>query len=143
MSGENTSGADSPNAIFQAFERDKAEAAKWARVYVGDPQTLLLDLDGPAAMAQYIRVLPVVSKTFGVSEQQRWESKNGNTHILLHAAYPMTVMERLILQASLGSDGVREALGLWRFENGVAEPSMLFKPRKKAEAGVLYPPVNA
>jgi hypothetical protein len=95
---------------------------------------LLLDLDTPAAVAQFDRVLPIVQEHFGVLGMERWRSKSGNTHIsvTLSAAQPWAV--RYALEAALGSDGLRSALALLQMINGCNEASILFRPKQLAEA---------
>lgn len=113
----------------ECFEAAIAEAKKTFDVVQGDERTLLLDLDTPEAKTQYERVFPIVQEKFDVVSTSSWLSKSGNTHIAVTLAEPLSVTWRIALQAALGSDGVREVLGLKRYANGVIEPSMLFKPR--------------
>lgn len=93
-----------------------------------DCNTLLVDLDTPEAFAQWDRVLPKVREHFGIEKIEAWHSKSGNRHAAITLSRPQPVAVRLALQASLGSDGVREVLGLKRSENGCEEPSALFRP---------------
>lgn len=97
-------------------------------VYRSNPKLLLIDLDNPASVAQYERVLPVIASMYNAVEDDRWVSKGGNQHRLVKLAKPAGVGTRLGLQAMLGSDGLREALALKRVQNGVSEPSLLFRP---------------
>lgn len=131
MSTGDLGGTDDAS-IQSAFTRAKVDAQEWATVYVGNPTTLLLDLDGPGALEQFEKAYDVVARNFNIAEVDRWLSKSGNLHVVLHSTTPLTPAIRLLLQAALGSDGVREALGLLRYQHGVAEPSMLFRPRKRA-----------
>jgi hypothetical protein len=106
-----------------------AEAAQKFDIVQGSPTTLLLDLDTPEALAQFERVLPKIHDNFGVTGVQTWRSKSGNTHKVVALACALTADIRVALQASLGSDGVKEALSVQRFLNGCEEPSVLFRPK--------------
>lgn len=106
----------------------KAAEEKFDVVRSG-PYTVLVDLDTPEAAAQFKRVLPKVQECFGVEQIETWLSKSGNKHAAITLASPQPATVRLALQAALGSDGVREVLGLKRHENGCEEPSALFRPR--------------
>ena len=114
----------------EKYDADLAAAAEKFDVIKGTSTTLLIDLDTPEAKAQYERVLPKVVENFAVVSTQSWLSKSGNTHVLITLAEPLSPPWRLALQAALGSDGIREVLGLKRYENGIPEPSALFKPKE-------------
>lgn len=111
-----------------AIQADLARANNFD-VIEADEYTLLLDLDAPEALAQFEHVFPILERHFIVVKQETWKSKSGHTHKLLELAKPLSVMERLLLQAALGSDGRREVIALVRLHNGVANPSRLFKPK--------------
>lgn len=99
-----------------------------------DDYSLLLDIDTPHAMAQYERVLPLVSEHFGAVEKERWASKSGNTHIRVHLPCALPWHMRYALESALGSDGVRSVLALRQMLNGCDEASMLFRPQPVTEA---------
>lgn len=111
------------NAIAQA-EVDGFE------VVTAAPDVLLLDLDSPAAEAQFARVLPVVTEKFRVIEQTWWPSKSGNRHVRLRLAEDHAPAVRYALELALGSDGVRGALEIVQMYAGCEEPSILFKPER-------------
>lgn len=115
----------------ELFDEAMAQAiADGFEVIRGTPSTLLLDLDTDAAWAQFERVLPTVEKTVGTLGLRQWPSKSGNRHVQLKLVGDLPALLRIALQAALGSDGVREALALKRLENGIAEPSSLFRPTR-------------
>lgn len=103
-------------------------------VLLGDDFTLLLDLDGDVELDA--RLLDRASELFGVQVDtfEVWTSKSGppNRHARVKLVNPATVVERIALQAMLGSDPMRELLSLARLRRGVAEPVRLFKPRLKS-----------
>lgn len=94
----------------------------------GAPDVLLLDLDSPEAVAQFERVFEAFARNFDFLGAERWKSKSGNTHIRIRLSKPWDIQTRLVLQAALGSDGVKEMLTMLRVWNGIEEPSMLFQP---------------
>lgn len=102
-------------------------------VYRSNSRLLLVDLDTEAARIQYERVLPILAKTHGAKEDDRWISRGGNAHRVVRLTQPIGIFHRLGLQAMLGSDGVREALSLKRARAGVSEPSVLFRPSRAVE----------
>lgn len=94
------------------------------------PRVLLLDLDSPFARAQYERVRPVLLQYVDVTGSSHWSSKSGNDHKVIRLAEDMPIRDRIIWQAALGSDGVKEALSLVAINAGVEEPCLLFKPKE-------------
>jgi len=106
-------------------------AREWAEVIRSTPRTILLDLDDGAAMDRYRHVLQRIKDLFGgLAEESRWKSKSGiGTHVVVKAGMDLTVEQRLLLQCALGSDPIRESLGLNLLLNGVSNPIALFKPK--------------
>lgn len=121
-------GSTRPEALADALREARAAGFD---VVEANEDTLLLDLDTPAALAQFKRVLPIVQEHFGAGVPERWKSKSGNTHVRIPLADPLVHTARYLLQAALGSDGVREALHLVQRVNGCAEPCVLFRPTDK------------
>jgi hypothetical protein len=103
-------------------------------VYRDTPRTLLLDLDSKEAIETYKRTLPVVSEVYEITVLDKWFSKNGNVHVHLQLDRALPTKERLGLQAMLGSDQMKEALGLRRYAYGIKFPSLLFKPKGAKKA---------
>lgn len=63
-------------------------------------------------------------------------SSSGNRHVLIRLRKPLGVSERIMLQACLGSDRVREVLSYARFLCGEDNAILLFKPNV---GGADYP----
>lgn len=101
-------------------------------VVITTPTTLLIDIDTPLQLRQYERIMNKFSGSFGMTERERWKSKDGGTHIVVDVDCHLQPVERIALQACLGSDPVREMLGLKHIENEVDEFSFLFRPRSAA-----------
>jgi hypothetical protein len=62
-------------------------------------------------------------------------SISGNRHILIQLPRPLPVKDRIMLQACLGSDRVREILSYARYRKGDPQPVLLFRPRLLLTAG--------
>lgn len=125
---------DSQEYLLEGFE-PSAQAAKDAgcTVIMSTPYTLLLDMDNGAALDRYALMRRYLLRQYpGVVEEQRWVSKSGKgTHIVMRMEHPLEVPGRLLLQSFLGSDPVRDMLGLSMFRMGIENPIMLFKPGVK------------
>jgi hypothetical protein len=111
---------------------------------VGDESTLLLDLDNDHALNEFQRVRPVVEQVYPFKSVERYPSRNGNgEHVIIKLVSPvMDTIERLLLQAALGSDGKREVLSRYRVARGHLTPSVLFKPRTKVATSECSKPAR-
>lgn len=118
-------------SLEQSMEAAIKDAeSKGFTVYRSDSTHLLLDLDTPGAVEQYNKVFHVVDELYGVTKVESWSSKSGNVHKYLTLDRAVGPGTRLGLHAMLGSDGLREALALRRLNDGINEPSILFRPGK-------------
>jgi hypothetical protein len=102
---------------------------------VGDERTLLLDLDDDWALAQYGKTADIVERQHKFSKVEKWRSRGGaGWHFVITLDQPVdNVVERILLQSTLGSDQKRELLSLYRVRRGHKTPSVLFKPRKESQ----------
>lgn len=137
---------DQKEAITQAKDRGY-------RVYRGNPRRLLLDLDSKEAVALFEKNFRLFFEDarlfvderggvfFTLTERARWRSSSGKGwHVLIDSDRPLPLVERLLLQATLGSDLTKELYGLARHYAGQAEPSLLFRPPKKAKKAAVAEP---
>lgn len=119
----------SPAARIAVIQKAVSEGME---VVISDRRTLLLDLDDEAAKARYRQFLPRFEELFPIEKKEAWKSKSGaGMHVKLTLYQDAPVEARLAMQAALGSDPMREMLGLKRVWNGIEEPSLLFKPARK------------
>lgn len=102
-------------------------------------ETLLLDLDTPAAVAAYNRAIVVALEVLIVQGVEWWNSKSGHVHVHVRVKpgkRTESFRDRLMWQAILGSDGVREQLSYRDWASGTPwlceEPSYLFRPGNAA-----------
>lgn len=90
---------------------------------------LLIDIDNKEAQEQFDRVYPIVDRYYGIVNIQSWKSKSGNKHIKVILRESVPISWKLVLQAALGSDPIKEVISLKRFEMNCPVPSTLFKPK--------------
>lgn len=100
-------------------------------VVFGDETHLLLDIDQPELPMVFHSLMAMAYDRFGAHIEAQWKSKSGNTHVAISLAFPMSMVERIALQAMLGSDPRKEMMSLCSHHIGVDNPVLLFKPPPK------------
>lgn len=88
---------------------------------------LQLDLDTPEQEEQYRRMRKHVEDVYPIKDVIETPSKSGRTHVRIYTAYPLSVEERIALQAILGSDPKKELCSLRRWLQGDEIPILLFE----------------
>lgn len=91
---------------------------------------LLIDLDGADAVQEFVRrltwtKLPVVGLRL-------WPSRHKGMHAVVTLQGSHHEAARIIMQAGLGSDKIRETLSLFRLAAGRTGVTVLFKPLEAA-----------
>lgn len=128
--------------MSDAFELTPSEAEQLANGFdcvaiAGDPFTIQLDLDlatYPDALNHYTELLPFLQNILPCVESDRWVSKSGKgLHVVLKSTIPLSLRDRLVIQAALGSDPRREILAVMRIREAEQKVSYLFKPRTPKE----------
>lgn len=90
---------------------------------------LLLDLDHWSCRQRYIAVRPALNQRFGVVGESWWRSSSGKGwHVVVTLGVDIPAPERIALEAACGSDPYRAILSVKAIANGIASPSMLFRP---------------
>lgn len=119
--------------ISETIEDAKIEAMKnGCEVVGGDDHCLLLDFDTIDAKKQYERMRHKVVELWGIEREETWMSKSkhpAHQHMRVTLGRPLIPAERVALQAALGSDPMREMFAVRRLNLGIAEPSLLFRPK--------------
>jgi hypothetical protein len=129
------------NSSPQEYENDSqdledAEASGLTVVYA-DLNTLQLDIDSIEDYAHYLKnthrliQLGYFKSTDELTlATEEWRSRNGKWHVQIHLRSNIETEERIMLQALLGSDRVREFCNLRRYRAGVPsnECIRLFRP---------------
>jgi len=103
------------------------------------PDILLLDLDCETAHTQYKRNLSLLQKHFGLVEVDSYRSKSmkeNHWHVVVKCD-PCDITTRIALQLALGSDYRREGMALMMIQDGIENPSFLYKPK-----AVKIPPIE-
>jgi hypothetical protein len=109
-----------------ALERAKREGL--VVVYPTETE-LQIDIDNEQSYEFFLRQIKIVTRladAYGYTERP---SKSGmpKRHITVKLKTPVTVLERICLQACLGSDRVREVLGYVRYRRGEPNPTLFFE----------------
>jgi hypothetical protein len=116
-----------------AFE---TAAALGLDVVVPDSNTLVLDIDATSLPAYFFELETMLGNFFKIKKREVTISKSGNYHVYLTMEKSFTVLERIALQAILGSDPKKELLSLVREKNPdcrLGHPILMFEvPRPAA-----------
>jgi hypothetical protein len=107
------------------------EAAKQMglNVVVPEPNQLFIDIDNTGAYQHYNQMLGVVNSFFDVVDIDDSPSKSGrpHCHITITLGHPISNVERVLLQAILGSDPKRELLSYARLLRGIKPATLFFE----------------
>jgi hypothetical protein len=127
---------ESREYLTEAFDEIEVTAKNLScSVVYSTPTSLLLDLDTGAQRDQFERMLPKLNRTFPAKERERWASKSKKgLHVVVDLETPLAVPERIALQCSLGSDPMREMLGIALHQSGIENPIVLFRPAPETGA---------
>jgi hypothetical protein len=90
---------------------------------------LQIDIDNEHSYQMYVKQMDIVTKYVGVESFIEHPSKSGlpKRHITVRLKSPVTMIERIALQACLGSDRVREVLGYVQYKNGDPNPVLFLE----------------
>lgn len=108
-------------------------------VLFSDSRTLQLDLDSDDALERFQQQYDMLYNNGVIIDHATCEvlqSKSGNYHVIVHLTRSHMVLERIMLQALLGSDIKREMLAYIGWEKGQQNPVLLFRPRGAPPAPV-------
>jgi len=109
--------------------RTNEQMEEWAkiegcRVEVADSRTLFIDIDSNAAYTVFVDNIYLADRIFGIDKRKsNWvctPSKSGGEkrHIRVKLFREFSLVERILLQACLGSDLKRELISLKRAMDG-------------------------
>ena len=105
--------------------------------HVASPDQLLLDIDTEHQWGQFEWMLPYLRRYLHIEVEQVIPSRSGedqwHKHVYLRLGHDLEPTERLLLQALLGSDPMKEWLGLLRVWGRVKEPIQLFESSDRAK----------
>lgn len=105
----------------------RAEEEGYEIVYPKDDE-LLIDLDSKEQHDKFYRDLSLLQSYFVAYVTKDAPSKTpGHRHVTVKVDRPLTILERIALQAALGSDNRREIHSLIDHFNGLDRPSLFFE----------------
>lgn len=117
----------------------KAEATGMKIIYPESNQ-LQIDIDTPHAMSIFRTMEPLINKFYKIIYTEVKNSKSGypKQHVTVTMENPVTNFERIAIQACVGSDRVREFLGVVQERNNDPHPTLfLEKTREIPEVTAL------
>ena len=101
-------------------------------ILVATPTTLLLDIDSHADLSFFRKQYERLKDHFPFKGYVTLKSRSGNWHVIVTLRCEMALRERIMLQAVMGSDRVRDALSLVRDLLGDEKPVLLLRPRSQS-----------
>ena len=112
---------DREGAAMSDLSEDPALVAQERSLVLVLPgaRDVFIDIDDDASLAIFDAMMGVLASNGGVfplREVKRTKSEHGNTHVYLEASRDLSDVERIALQACLGSDRKRELLSMLRLE---------------------------
>ncbi len=123
--------------LLQYILDARVEEAKAQGLEIIQPEAneLLLDLDSQQDGYVMDALLPILRDyKFNVTIRKVERSRHGNKHAYLICPRAITYLERIALQACLGSDRKRELLGLMRVFQGISPVTVLFRKKDAPQA---------
>lgn len=114
-------------------ETARAKAERYGcDILYSTPRTLLLDIDSEDALERYYTALHMLADNgvYIVESDNIFISRSGKRHIVVTLKdRDYSLIERIMLQALLGSDINRELLTYIGSLHGQENPCLLFRPR--------------
>ena len=100
---------------------------------------LQLDIDNEHSFQLYMKQADILKKYIGVEGYKVEPSRSGlpKLHITITLSRTVSTLERLALQAMMGSDRVRELLGFVQYLNNDPHPVLFLEKGPKPIAGLL------
>lgn len=122
-------GGNPPSSKY-AYERAERENLA---IVLPKPNELLVDIDNEDAENVFNTLLPLVAEYIGLISVERNPSKSGHPryHLTVTLGRDVTPLERIALQAILGSDRKRELLSFIEMTNGDQTPTLFLELKKE------------
>jgi hypothetical protein len=95
------------------------------------PNELQIDIDSPEIPAKFHEQLSILGQFYGETTYRTTRSKSGNVHIYVTMNNEVGDLERIMLQALLGSDIKRELLTLKNYKEGKERHQFLYETKAK------------
>ena len=98
------------------------------KIVLPEPRQLQLDIDSPTLPESYTEQLYILNQINPVVMESTTKSKSGNLHVYITLTNDITPIERVMLQACMGSDIKRELLTYRNLlDSGNERPQFLFE----------------
>lgn len=100
------------------------------KVIFPEENELLLDFDNSVAYDHFENVIHILEEYWGVvsrKESPSLSGKPGHVHVIVRLNTQLTSLERIAIQAALGSDGKRELLGIVRVHHDDPHPTLFLE----------------
>jgi hypothetical protein len=127
-----------PNGMPNSQRAINVALSEGLTVRLPEANELLIDIDNEHSFMLFMKQIEIVKKYIGATGDTITESRHGlpGRHIVVTLEHDITETERLLLQACLGSDRVRELLGYVQMKNGDAHPTLFLEanPQKLLDA---------
>jgi len=122
-----------PNGMPNSQRAINVALSEGLTVRLPEANELLIDIDNEHSFMLYQKQMDILEKYVGTNGSKVTESRHGlpGRHIVVTLEHDITETERLLLQACLGSDRVRELLGYVQMKNGDAHPSLFLEAAPK------------
>jgi len=93
---------------------------------------LQIDIDNEQSYLFFLRQKNILNRFVRIESFDVRPSKSGlpRRHITVRLQTPVTVLERLCLQACMGSDRIREVLGYVRYKTNDPTPTLFFEKKE-------------
>lgn len=117
-------------------EAQEVAADKGCIVIHPSDRELFIDIDSKEAAANFAKCAEVLAKSRQFEIVRRTPSpsgKPGREHIVIRMSRPVTDEERILLQACLASDPLREMLSLMRLRAKDEAPTIFFEKAKRGK----------
>lgn len=116
----------------------------WEIVWPG-PDQAQVDIDDKESQERFNRAFPVLRQIYKkawTTERPSKSGEPGKKHITVQLGEAVDNVTRLLIQAALGSDPVRELLGLKKIKAGWVKPTFLFKKLKEEAVSAAPAPAS-
>lgn len=111
--------------------KKKAKKEKSVIIYPSDNQ-LFIDIDNKEGYEIFVAQRKILEQYVKFEKVVENTSKTpGHRHITVTLGLTITPIQRILLQAVLGSDLKRELLGFLMTLNGETKPTLFLEPKKK------------
>jgi hypothetical protein len=96
---------------------------------------LFIDIDNEHSYMMFQKQMDIMRKYVGATGEKTTTSRNGlpGRHIVVTLGRDVTEIERIALQACLGSDRVRELLGFVQWQNNDPHPTLFLEAPEPAQ----------